>query len=248
MKSKAISIVVILILGVFLVYYKSGGFDSVKKDQSNQQEADVQGVRLVSPEEFSKLVKNKEAFLVDVHTPEQTHIPGTDALIPFDDISGNIDQLPEDKSTPILVYCRSGNMSRSASQEIYDLGYTNVYDLDGGVKAYKGVSDEVAVTPESQDLGIVVYGDAPTTEFMFTNYTSSPINITKISTSCECVVADMKKRNLASYESTKVNVSYNPDNDDATDLGNLTYTISIEVDNPDYPKFENSIIANVVKP
>src|SRR3989344_8856172 len=94
-------------------------------------------VQFVSPQKFAELAKDKNAFILDVHTPEQTHIPNTTAFIPYNQIQQNIDKLPADKSTPILVYCRSGSMSEKASKEIAELGYENVYDLKGGTNAYK---------------------------------------------------------------------------------------------------------------
>ncbi len=51
-------------------------------------------------------------------------------------IKGNIDQLPSDKNSKIIVYCRSGSMSREASQTLIDLGYKNVFNLVGGREGY----------------------------------------------------------------------------------------------------------------
>lgn len=93
--------------------------------------------QLVTPAVFSKLAKDENNFLLDVHVPEQTHIPGTDQFIPFDEIAENLGQLPADKNTNILVYCRSGNMSKIASEKISELGYANVYDLKGGIDGYR---------------------------------------------------------------------------------------------------------------
>lgn len=248
-KRNLIIIGILSVLAVFLIGFlpRVGSFTSGERNESANE---VSGVQLVGPTEFSRLIENNDAFLVDVHIPEQTHIPGTDVLIPYNEISENLNQLPKDKSTPILVYCRSGSMSRQASQEIYDLGYTNVYDLDGGVNAYKasGVDEKVAITPDNQDLGTVIYGDVPTTEFVFTNYTSLPLDIIRVSTSCGCTTAEVEEKKLGPYESTKVKVSFNPAvHGDATDLGELTRTIYIATDNPNFPKFENTITAKVVK-
>lgn len=93
--------------------------------------------KLVEAVEFSKLAKDENNFLLDVHVPEQTHIPGTKKFIPFDKIAESIDQLPADKNASILVYCRSGNMSKIAAQKISELGYSNVYDLKGGIDGYR---------------------------------------------------------------------------------------------------------------
>ncbi|NOZ81359.1 MAG: rhodanese-like domain-containing protein, partial [DPANN group archaeon] len=91
----------------------------------------------LSAPEFDRLIQNKDVFLVDVHIPEQQHIPGTDALIPFNAISENLGNLPADRSTPIAVYCRSGSMSKEASAELVRLGYTNVSNLIGGLNEWK---------------------------------------------------------------------------------------------------------------
>ncbi len=91
----------------------------------------------LSAEEFKKLLEEEDVFLLDVHVPEQRHIPGTDALIPFDKISLNLDKLPKDKNAKIAVYCRSGRMSAIASEELARLGYTKVYNLVGGVNEWK---------------------------------------------------------------------------------------------------------------
>ncbi|AIY91100.1 rhodanese-like domain-containing protein [Geoglobus acetivorans] len=91
----------------------------------------------VSPEEFHRMMQNEDVFVIDVHVPEQKHIPGTDAWIPYNRIESSEDLLPKDKSTKILVYCRSGFMSKIAASKLTEMGYKNVYELDGGVNAWK---------------------------------------------------------------------------------------------------------------
>lgn len=203
---------------------------------------------LVSPEEFDQLAKAPNAFVLDVHTPEQTHIPGTDAFIPYDKIKENVSKLPEDKNTPILVYCRSGSMSREATQTLAKLGYLQVYDLAGGVNAYKHSHEFIAVVPDTKALGEVIYGDVAETEFTLTNFTPDPVTITRVSTSCGCTTAKLQKQELEAYDLTTVRVSFNPAfHKDDTDLGELTRTIYIETDNPNFSKLTAEITANVVK-
>lgn len=205
-------------------------------------------VRLVDSQEFSRLAKDKRNFLLDVHIPEQTHIPGTDAFIPYNEISLNLDKLPKDKSTPILVYCRTGRMSEEASKEIANLGYINVYDLEGGINMYKETNVGVFITPENRDLGKVIYGDVPTTTFTFTNFGPFPLIITRISTSCGCTKAEVDKKELGAYEATKIKVSFNPAvHRDATDIGSVTRTIYIQTDDPNFPQVSSTITAEVVK-
>ncbi len=210
--------------------------------------AEIQGsVTLVDAIVFSELANDKETFLLDVHIPEQSHIPGTDAIIAYNQISENQNQLPQDKDTPILVYCRSGSMSAQAAEEIVSLGYSQVYDLEGGINAYREANAEVTITPENQNLGEVIFGDVPTTSFTLTNFTPAPLTITRVSTSCGCTKAGVEKEELDAYESTQVKVSFDPAvHKDDTDLGDLTRTIYIETDNPNFPKLESTITANVI--
>ena len=232
-----------LVGGVWALKQRSKALLPARSNASNQ-------VKKVDPAEFSALIKDEEVFTLDVHTPEQTHIPGTDAVIAFDQISQNLDKLPADKSTLIAVYCRSGGMSAEASQELADLGYITVYDLQGGLNAYKHqiVDEGVAISPLTQDLGTVVYGDVATSEFQLTNFTPEPLKVTRVSTSCGCTKAEVDQRLLQPYESTTISVSFDPAvHQDDTDLGELTRTIYIETDHSDFSKLENTITANVVK-
>ncbi len=91
----------------------------------------------VSPQEFYRMMQENDVFILDVHVPEQQHLPGTDAWIPYDRIDEFKDSLPKDKNTKILVYCRSGHMSKIAASKLAQMGYRNIYDLDGGINAWK---------------------------------------------------------------------------------------------------------------
>lgn len=83
--------------------------------------------------------KEKNYILLDVRTKEEYdggHIP-TAINLPLSDIGSlPISSLP-DKNQLILVYCRSGNRSRQASEKLVKLGYTNVVEI-GGINAWKG--------------------------------------------------------------------------------------------------------------
>ena len=95
--------------------------------------------KMLKAAELKSILNEKDFFLMDVHIPEQTHITGTDAFIDYRKIRQNADKLPAEKNAKIVVYCRSGGMSRSAAYDLIDMGYTNVYDLKGGIKAFNRV-------------------------------------------------------------------------------------------------------------
>lgn len=97
--------------------------------------------RLLRPAELKNMLKNRDFFLLDVHVPEQPHIPGTDAFIDYRKIRQNSRKLPSEKSTRIVVYCLGGGMSLTAVRELLELGYTHVYDLAGGTLAYHRLPD-----------------------------------------------------------------------------------------------------------
>lgn len=94
-------------------------------------------VKSISANELKQVMEKGDIFLVDVHTPEQRHIKGTDAFIPYDDIENNRDKLPEDKSTPIYLYCEGGPMGNAAARTLHELGYHNLLNLEGGAKAWR---------------------------------------------------------------------------------------------------------------
>ncbi len=90
----------------------------------------------ITSERLSEMLKNKDFTLVDVHIPEQEHIAGTDAVIPYDELLDRLDELPAGKSDRIVLYCRSGGMSRAAAYQLAEAGYTQIFDLVGGKNAY----------------------------------------------------------------------------------------------------------------
>lgn len=97
----------------------------------------VAGYQDITASELKAALEKDDFFLLDVHIPEQKHIDGTDAFIPYNEIEKYIDKLPKHKDTKIVVYCRTGSMSSEASRTLLRLGYNNVYNLVGGIKVWK---------------------------------------------------------------------------------------------------------------
>ncbi len=95
------------------------------------------GLTVLPASEFSDAVTQKDVLLIDVHTPEQAHIQGTDHLIPHTEMASHLDKFPSDKSTPIYLYCKTGHMVNVAARTLLSEGYTNVYNLEGGAEAWK---------------------------------------------------------------------------------------------------------------
>ena len=96
--------------------------------------------RQISQEEARNLMETEsDLIILDVRTPEEYaegHIPGAINL-PNEDIHGQDPELLPKKDQKILVYCRSGNRSRQASEKLYDLGYENILEF-GGINTWPG--------------------------------------------------------------------------------------------------------------
>ena len=91
----------------------------------------------ITAAELNRIMQQQDIFLVDVHVPEQQHIKGTDLFIPYNEIEKHKDKLPKDKNTAIYLYCESGPMGNAAARSLYDLGYGNLFNLEGGAKAWR---------------------------------------------------------------------------------------------------------------
>ena len=98
-------------------------------------------VQLISATEAKALLDAPPAGLVilDVRTPEEFasgHIEGA-TVLDFNS-STFVDDLSKlDRGVPYFVYCHSGNRSGKATQAMQQLGFTTVYNLDGGVTAWQ---------------------------------------------------------------------------------------------------------------
>ena len=96
--------------------------------------------RQISMDEALTMMEEESGYIIlDVRTPEEfadKHIPGA-VNIPNETIAAEeIPELPY-KDQLILVYCRSGNRSKQASEKLAALGYTNVVEF-GGINSWPG--------------------------------------------------------------------------------------------------------------
>ncbi len=101
----------------------------------------------LDPAAFEQRMKNEQAMVINVHVPYEGELADTDAFIPYDKIKDD-PNLPEDKGTEILLYCRSGHMSEKAGVDLHEKGYTNIAHLEGGMKAWEASGRKVIYNPE----------------------------------------------------------------------------------------------------
>ena len=89
--------------------------------------------QITMSEAIEMMEKEKNYIILDVRRPDEfaeKHIPGA-INIPNEIIgTEKIKELPNKKQL-ILVYCRSGNRSKQASEKLVKLGYTNIVEFGG---------------------------------------------------------------------------------------------------------------------
>ena len=112
-----------LVLTMLLLLTGCGG-DSMKENSYQQ----------ISQEAAKEMIDTQEVIILDVREQSEFdagHIPGA-VLLPVGSITkDSAAAVIEDPDTVVLVYCRSGNRSKTATQALADIGYTNIYEFGG---------------------------------------------------------------------------------------------------------------------
>ncbi len=98
----------------------------------------LSGFKSVSTDEGTRLF-NDDAFLLDVRASNEYKegFIGNAKNIPVSDLKDQLNLLPKNKEQPILVYCLSGIRSSKAASVLVKAGYSNVFNLSGGINAWK---------------------------------------------------------------------------------------------------------------
>ncbi|MDW8105972.1 MAG: rhodanese-like domain-containing protein [Armatimonadota bacterium] len=91
----------------------------------------------VTPREVYEQREKKDVLIVDVRTPEEFREERIKEAVnkPLDEINNWVKELPKDKK--IYFVCRSGNRSAQAHRIAQREGYTNTYNMEGGMRAWK---------------------------------------------------------------------------------------------------------------
>ena len=111
------------------------------KSPTAGSEKETAAFRVITASQLAEMLPAKSFTMVNVHTPDVVNIPQTDLNIPFDQMAKNLSKLPR-PDAPIVIYCRSGKMSREATLTLTKLGYTNVTDVEGGFQAWIALGRE----------------------------------------------------------------------------------------------------------
>lgn len=112
---------------------------------------------VLNPHAYKAAINDKtDEVLVDVRTPEEYaegHIKGALNINWHDPaFMDEVDKL--DKSKPVFVYCKSGGRSGQAAEALRGMGFKEVYDLDGGITAWKNAGMKVQTEDDRQAAGM----------------------------------------------------------------------------------------------
>jgi rhodanese-related sulfurtransferase len=111
-------------------------------------------IQTISPKAFAdKIKETPEAAILDVRTPEEFAAEHIDNA---DNINWNGDNFvvktdKYDKTKPVFVYCLSGGRSKKASEKLESLGFTTIYELQGGIMKWNAAG---FAKPNSKIIGI----------------------------------------------------------------------------------------------
>lgn len=118
-------------------------------------------VRSIDPKDARSFMARHEEgrfTFLDVRQPseyEEGHIPGA-KLIPLPQLHDSMSEL--DPELPVMAYCAVGGRSRVAAQLLSGLGFKEVYNLKGGIRAWNGLK---ATGPEELNLDMLRGDEAP---------------------------------------------------------------------------------------
>ena len=125
-------------------------FNSCSSGQTN-------GIKTnLSATEFADKIKElPNATLIDVRTPDEFSKGHLANANNYDWNGTEFDNqiAPLDKSEPVFVYCLSGGRSSSAANKMRSDGFTQVYEMDGGIMKWRGEN-----LPETTDNAVVSNG------------------------------------------------------------------------------------------
>jgi len=132
----------LMVLGLLLASCSNAqnqGEKSTSETVEQNSNAPVVGNKDVNVKDFSNLIASGNGILLDVRTPEEYaegHLEGC-TLMDFNSpaFADEVAKLDRDKA--VYVYCRSGARSGRAADMMTDMGFKEVYNLEGGIVAWQ---------------------------------------------------------------------------------------------------------------
>ena len=97
-------------------------------------QAETSNIETITPAELSQRLKEPNPpIILDVRTRDEYSSGHIDTALnlPHDELERRLGEIPGNKTSEIVVYCRSGKRARIAENILVEKGYTNIKDLAG---------------------------------------------------------------------------------------------------------------------
>jgi rhodanese-related sulfurtransferase len=119
---------------LILIFFLSGGmlvWPAIQRSMSGMTDVGtMQAIRLINSEKAVTLDVRETRELADGKVPSSVHIP-------LSQLSDRVGELGKFKERPVIAYCARGQRSRAAGNTLKKAGFTKLYSLAGGLKAWK---------------------------------------------------------------------------------------------------------------
>jgi len=96
--------------------------------------------KILDSAQYEQIITQNEVVIIDVRTPaeyQNGHLENAQNInVQSRDFSVRMENF--DKERPVYIYCRSGSRSIKAGKILEDMGFTEIYDLKGGILSWKG--------------------------------------------------------------------------------------------------------------
>jgi thioredoxin len=114
----------------------------------------TKNIEVINPAAFAeKISATQNAQILDVRTPDEfasEHIDNA-VNVNWNDEDFATKAATYDKSKPVFIYCLSGGRSKKASEKLQELGFTTIYELDGGIMKWNA---EGLSKPATKTIGM----------------------------------------------------------------------------------------------
>ncbi|MFK8066962.1 MAG: rhodanese-like domain-containing protein [Gammaproteobacteria bacterium] len=106
---------------------------------SPDEEMKAAGIQSINAVDASKKFTSEEAIIIDVREKyewDEQHIPGA-IFIPVAQLGTRLAEINQYKDRPVIMQCHSGRRSAQAAVLLHGAGFKEVYNLSGGILAWK---------------------------------------------------------------------------------------------------------------
>jgi rhodanese-related sulfurtransferase len=130
--------IIVLLIGFGGIAANSCTTSATSADIKSEVKENTVAKNINAADLAKSIEKNKEAILIDVRTPQELAQGYIAGAINIDYSSSNFKQDLNklDKSKPVYVYCRSGVRSSNTMSLLQEMGFSEVYNLNGGIIAW----------------------------------------------------------------------------------------------------------------